>query len=117
MNAKVRKKRFWAAMLSIVAVFALALSGVETPKMQSVYAAVDGDVIVPHGGTSVEIGGTTITLQVWNNNTKTTWSQVDNNNNNVNWKKTSGDGEVGLTIVDSEGNDADKILGEGLKEG
>lgn len=87
MNAKMKKRRVWAAVLSIAAVFALVFSGVETPKMQSVYAASDDDKKI-NGAENLEVGKSyTYDVKIMDDNSDPeTWSSLNSSkNNNINW--------------------------------
>ncbi|MBR0171418.1 MAG: InlB B-repeat-containing protein [Lachnospiraceae bacterium] len=81
MNAKVNKRRFWAAILSIAAILAMTVGGLGGSAVRSVYAA-DGTI---EGESSITKGGSALTLTVTRVNT---WSDL-NNFYKVNWSEES----------------------------
>ena len=94
MNAKVRKKRFWAAVLCIAAVFVMSAGGLGGSNLLPVYAAEDDNIIKAEPDIrNIAFGSgrkITLSLNQWNNNTdpnaSSGWSPIDNDSNHAEWK-------------------------------
>ena len=79
MNAKMKKRRVWAAVLSIAAVLAMTAGGLGGVAIRSVYA---GDDINTNGVNKVQVGSSiTYKLDEWNEQSKSGWSKIDRSKN------------------------------------
>lgn len=71
MNAKVRKRRFWAAILSIAAILAMTVGGLGGSAVRSVYAVDEGTI---NGNDTIKEGVSQEYTAVFDT---TSWSPID----------------------------------------